>query len=115
MIIRADGDYHEDLKKIISHYGDEPQIIKSVEELNELSLALLKYLQGKGPSVSCGASNILDNIHEEMADVEVMLGQLRIIFDNYGKVSKNIQKKIERTKQAIKFKEGNHGTNPSEY
>lgn len=59
--------------KIIDHYGQENQIIKCVEELSELSQNLCKYL---------GSDKIdLALITEELADVENMLDQLKIIFN----------------------------------
>jgi len=54
-------------KKIIEHYGEETQINKTVEELAELIVAIKK-----------------DNkkmIAEEIADVEIMLEQIRTIYN----------------------------------
>lgn len=59
------------IKKIVDHYGTEHQIIKAAEEFSELSSALLHYLDGRGD---------INNIHEEMADVSVVLDQLAYIF-----------------------------------
>lgn len=64
----------EKKKQLYKHlgirYGLENQILKCVEELSELQKELIKYiLYRKG------------NVIEEMADVEIMLEQLRYIFD----------------------------------
>lgn len=84
----------KNLKTIISHYGKDKQIIKAIEEMTELQKELCK-------SVISDDNNNVDNITEEMADVEVMLNQLKIIFENYQEVKKVINTKIERTKKRV--------------
>jgi hypothetical protein len=64
-------DMYETLKRVIDTYGDEAQLIVAVEELSELTKAITKHLRGKGDPV---------NIAEEIADVEIMLEQLKLIF-----------------------------------
>jgi hypothetical protein len=59
------------LKAIIHRYGKEKQMIVAIEELSELQKELTKNLRGK---------DNLDALAEEIADVEIMLAQLRIIF-----------------------------------
>jgi len=61
-------------EKAVNKYGAENQVRKAVEELTELSVALLHSLDGRGDT---------ENIREEMADVEIMLEQLHVIF-GYG-------------------------------
>lgn len=61
----------EILEKAIRHYGRQHQQIKAVEELSELQVALLKCLDGR-----CN----INNIEEEIADVEIMLIQLKKMF-----------------------------------
>jgi len=58
-------------EKAVNKYGAENQVRKAVEELTELSVALLHSLDGRGDT---------ENIREEMADVEIMLEQLHVIF-----------------------------------
>ena len=84
------------LNKIIETYGKHSQIAKAVEELIELSEVLVKYLN-KGE---------LDRDHliEEMADVDVMMAQLMIIFgidtESYqDEIAKKIDRTLERMKQ----------------
>ena len=60
--------------KAINTFGANQQIIKAMEELGELSTALARYFT-KGEDYQ--------NIYEEIADVEIMCSQLRLIFDNY--------------------------------
>lgn len=61
----------EILEKAIRHYGRQHQQIKAVEELGELQGAILKCLDGR-----CD----YQNIKEEIADVEIMLVQLKKIY-----------------------------------
>lgn len=57
--------------KAILAFGAEAQTRKAAEECVELSLALLHALDGRAN---------MDNIAEEIADVEIMLAQLRLIY-----------------------------------
>lgn len=71
---------------VINHYGRINQIIKCIEEMSELTQALTKYLGGE-----------TDNITEEIADVEIMLEQMRFIFDKDGIVDRT--KSFKRLRQ----------------
>lgn len=61
-------------KAAVAKFGERDQIQKAIEELAELIQALCKY--------TFDTSNLwaIDSIREEWADVEIMLGQLRVIF-----------------------------------
>ena len=59
-------------EKALAHYGPEAQIKMLYEEMAELQLAVCK--NGRG------ADN-LDNIAEEIADVGIMLDQMRLLFN----------------------------------
>lgn len=70
------------LAAAIEQWGPRQQIIKAVEELGELSQALCKWL-----NIDVDVKNgnldgvkVLNGVHEEMADVTLMLGQLKMIF-----------------------------------
>lgn len=67
----------ETMQKAINTYGVENQIIKTVEELSELSQALCKILTSKFTDDN---SEISENIFEEIADVEIMLEQCKMMF-----------------------------------
>lgn len=60
------------LRKAIAVYGVENQTIKAIEEMSELIKELSKALLGKADN---------DHIREEIADVEIMLEQLKDIYD----------------------------------
>lgn len=69
----------EVLEKAVKTYGYVHQTIKAVEELSELLVALNKWL-----GMSENEDYIRDKIKEECADVEIMLGQLKIIFGDWS-------------------------------
>ena len=75
-------------KKLIEKFGAKNQIIVAIEELSELQKELCKYLRYK--------TNIR-NISEEIADVEIMLEQLKLIFENETPVSIEKEYKLART------------------
>ena len=56
--------------KAINYYTPSRQIVQAIEELGELQQALARHLNGRE-----------NNVEEEIADVEIMLTQLKIIFD----------------------------------
>lgn len=80
------------LNEAISYYGERNQIIVAIEELSELQKELCKYLRGDGNTA---------HIAEEMADVNIMLEQLRIIFDNDDDIEEIKRYKLERLDKRI--------------
>lgn len=84
----------KDLKKIIIHYGAYNQISKTVEELIELSEVLIKDVNK--------SEFDKERLYEELADVWVMLAQLKIIYNiNYDELQMIIDQKIKRTLDRI--------------
>jgi hypothetical protein len=69
-------------KKILNHYGDPAQLAKLAEECSELSAIILKHIGMKLHSITSDTSEIDKKICEEMADVENLLPQLRLVFDS---------------------------------
>ena len=63
------------LEKAIRHYGNENQMMQTMEELSELSVAISKCLRYKD---DIEARN---NLVEEVADVLIMIDQLKIIMN----------------------------------
>lgn len=59
-------------QEAIEKYGEKSQITMVFEEMSELQKELCKALRGT-PNI--------DHIAEEMADVEIMLEQMKILFD----------------------------------
>lgn len=58
-------------ERAIRTYGENSQVDKAIEEMSELTKALLKYRVGFAT---------LDEIREEAADVQIMLEQLRMLY-----------------------------------
>lgn len=77
-------------REAITTYGEIPQIDVAIEEMAELTQALSKYKRGKQ-----------HNVEEEIADVSIMLEQLKIIFNN-KKVKKIRRNKIARLNKGLK-------------
>ena len=82
--------YTEVCRDIVRHFGKQHQIQKAIEELNELSVALAKY-----SNLPCG--DYIRSVTEEMADVEIMLEQLKVIFNNKNMVMRVRDYKLKRT------------------
>lgn len=61
---------NEILKKAIDTYGKDKQLDMVIEEMSELTKEICKHKRGR---------QNLENIAEEIADVEIMLQQLRLI------------------------------------
>ena len=76
----------EILNKAIEHYGKEHQLGVAQEELSELVTAISHYKRGRE-----------HNVAEEIADVEIMLEQLKLIFENETPVSIEKEYKLART------------------
>lgn len=85
------------LKPIIDGFGEKAQKLKAIEEMSELSKELCKNIYD--------AKNH-EQITEEMADVQIMLDQLKIIFNNDKAVQEVEKQKIERTYKRLGIENG---------
>lgn len=79
----------------LEHYGKFTQIVKCMEECGELIRALGKHL--------CGEENI-ENVVEELADVEIMLMQMRMVFGRH-EVHRVMAQKLARLKMRMEEEE----------
>lgn len=79
----------------IDHYGVDCQIWKAVEEMAELTKELCKVQNSR----QVGATR--EAMVDEIADVTVMMEQLRIIFDVNDDVQERIGFKVHRLAQRI--------------
>lgn len=96
------------LKKIIDTYGNQSQIDIAIEEMSELTKALMKYRRME----AAGSETMdvwADGVAEEMADVSIMLEQLKMIFKNEFSVDKFIDYKINRQIKRINERKGSYG------
>lgn len=76
-------------KKAIDNFGQAIQKVVAMEEMAELIQAISKSIRGKD-----------HNIEEEIADVEIMISQLKIMYDN-SKVDMIKQEKLNRLKKLV--------------
>lgn len=84
------------LDRAITAYGAPAQMDMAVEEMAELTKALCKV---KRVSCAAEAKAVLENVVEEMADVQIMLDQLRIIF--HRSTEEVEEAKLERLKTVL--------------
>ncbi len=89
----ADKDLYS---RAVSTFGETSRLILAIEEMSELIKELSKYTRGR--------QNI-GNICEEMADVEIMLEQLKIVFHNRAAVDYHRSMKLQRLGDRLN---GNH-------
>lgn len=80
---------------ILYRYGARPQMLKCCEELSELESAILKHLNKGG--------NNADEILDEMADVYIMLEQMKSVFP-FGEnvLNERIDYKLDRQHERMK-------------
>lgn len=83
---------NEIYRKLICKYG-EKQIVVAIEELSELAKELCKALRGNENQ---------ENIIEEIADVEIMLVQMKMYFGiTKSEIEEVKEKKLERTRERL--------------
>ena len=83
------------LRHAIAVYGPRRQALKALEELGELTQALCKWLGGDDPDDS------REHLYEEMADVEIMLAQLRAMTGADRDVDAWVALKVARLKERL--------------
>lgn len=84
------------LTRAIRTYGEPAQIDMAIEEMAELTKALCKI---KRAQAGCEVTAAIGNVVEEMADVQIMLDQLRIIFHRSTEEAE--EAKLERLKNRL--------------
>lgn len=80
-------EYKEVYKRALDIYGEENQVIMVFEEMSELQKTLTKHLRGTTDKRA---------IADEIADVEIMLGQMKLLFNIEKEVEERKQFKVER-------------------
>ena len=74
-------------------FGAEAQMVMAIEEMSELTKELCKHRRGR---------DNVEAIAEEIADVEIMLQQMVMLFDCAGQVETFRRYKLERLAERIK-------------
>ena len=80
------------LQRALDTYGSLPQIVMVFEEMSELQKELCKYLRGKYSPA---------NIAEEIADVEIMLEQMKMLYCCADDVRDGRRRKVARLKKRL--------------
>lgn len=98
----------EKIKKIARHYGYEAQSRQCIEEMAELTQAINKYWK---KDLQCGkypynhwdgympdGSEEYQNLMEEIADVQIMLQQMKFFLDplNVDHIDEIVEQKLDR-------------------
>jgi len=85
-------------KAAVQKFGEQAQILVAIEEMSELTKVLLKYIR----LIDFDQGNyddIIENIAEERADVEIMMKQLNEIF---GSNDVAMTKKMDHLRELVK-------------
>lgn len=83
----------EILQKAIQKWGKHAQLLMVLEEMSELQKEILKNINR--------SKDNLDSIIDETADVEIMLAQLKFIYQIEEAVEKHIPQKLEKVKARL--------------
>ncbi len=79
-------------QRAVAAWGDNAQFAMAIEECAELIVAINKFWRNKGT---------MGQIAEEVADVEIMCAQLRVILDDKGLVDHIKKSKLLRLEKRI--------------
>ena len=84
------------LQRAIAKWGKDAQMKMVLEEMSELQKEICKMWRGKDNR---------DAIAEEVADVEIMLDQLKLMLDIPYQVEQHRQNKLQRLRERLEEKE----------
>ena len=84
----------------IHEYGEESQIKMMIEEMSELTKAICKFWRTEPGSFN--RKIVVTEIAEEMADVQIVLDQMKIIFGNTRTIE---DMKLDRLRDRVERKE----------
>lgn len=83
----------EILRRAREEYGQSCEMVVAIEELSELTKELCKDMRGRGD---------VEAIAEEMADVEIVLAQLKLIYKNADMVAEQRDRKLRRLEEILR-------------
>lgn len=89
------ADRERKLLFLIDHYGTLNQKLIAIEEMAELQKAIVKHIRQE-------SEENINSVIEEIADVQVMLEQLKMIFSCKSKIDEIMDAKIDRQIKRIK-------------
>lgn len=91
----------EVLQLAVSVYKKEAQIDMAIEEMSELTKALLKHRRAERSPEAWDYEKTRQNILEEIADVIIMLTQLIMIYGGREIVQQDINDKVDRLEKRL--------------
>lgn len=88
----------EKIREIAYHYGYDAQSLQCIEEMAELTQAINKYRRkhGNGQSTDKSEEECMNNLIEEIADVQIMLEQMKLFFTAGNDIDIIINQKLDR-------------------
>lgn len=90
---------NETMSRALWRYGPAQQEVKTIEELAELQRALCRAMNTAHTGGMDDFLKAMDHVFEEIADVEIMLEQIMMIFDDARhEVDRWKQQKLARLK-----------------
>jgi NTP pyrophosphatase (non-canonical NTP hydrolase) len=95
----------EKIKIIADNYGYEAQARQLTEEMAELIVALNKQWRGKRGYMPYDGVVARQMVIEEIADVEIVLEQIKHLLDCDGELFMEKMKKVDRTIERMKANE----------
>lgn len=80
------------MQRIIETYGENAQVDKVIEEMSELTKALLKHRRAPEKERAKAMEDIID----ELADVRITVREMELLFQCEGAVEERINYKLKR-------------------
>lgn len=91
----------EVLQKAISKYGNRAQVDMAIEEMSELTKALLKYRRGCPSETVNDLQRMGENIIEEAADVLITVAQVIMMYDCDNEIQAAVDLKVNRLRDRL--------------
>lgn len=98
-----DGRQGKILSDAVRTWGRDAQMLMMVEEMSELTKEICKFYRTTDDT---SASAVAGNIREEMADVQIMLDQMKIMFGDVRNMMRAKLDRLEKRLEAAHAKEG---------
>ena len=91
----------EVLQKAISKYGNRAQVDMAIEEMSELTKALLKYRRGYFDATADDLLRMRRNIIEEAADVLITVAQVIMMYNYDNEIQVAVDLKVNRLRDRL--------------
>lgn len=91
----------EIMQKAINTYGVDTQVDMAIEEMSELIKVLLKYRRTQKEPSKWDYEVVKANVVEEIADVEIMVEQLKMIFNCRNLAGRQKTNKLKRFQKRL--------------